>query len=374
MNPIHEATGHEDLNRLFEVHTGADLSTLLEPINNSTPSGESLKSNGVYSAIKQARRSDDPNLPMGEWKHDLKVADWDEVSSLAINALTQKTKDLQIAIWLLEAQIHKYGFSGIAPAMQFLSQLTEQFWDDIHPQIEDGDLEYRTNLIAWLNEKLLPVIRQLPITGTRSEKQYCWSDWEMAVKIDHLPADRKNENTEYVSSQTIVHAIIATPISFYKDLYKYCTDAITSIELYSELLDKQCGNDSPTLSSFKTLLLEIRETLAAHVKHRGLFSKPVDQSDENSQNDPDSFQMNDGDQGDNNNPLDSREKAYHQLAQAAEYLKQDDPHSPVPYLVFKAINWGQLDTAELYQELFVEYQGQLNIFEILGLEIDKNKG
>lgn len=50
---------------------------------------------------------------------------------------------------------------------------------------------------------------------------------------------------------------------------------------------------------------------------------------------------------------------------------RDDPHSPVPYLILKGIEWGNLNTAELYQELFVQYQGQLNIFEILGLEISQ---
>jgi FtsP/CotA-like multicopper oxidase with cupredoxin domain len=39
-------------------------------------------------------------------------------------------------------------------------------------------------------------------------------------------------------------------------------------------------------------------------------------------------------------------QAYAMLRSAAEFLVQDDPHSPVPYLVFKAIDWGRLGTAE----------------------------
>ena len=69
----------------------------------------------------------------------------------------------------------------------------------------------------------------------------------------------------------------------------------------------------------------------------------------------------------------NRNDAYARLAEAAEYIAMDDSHSPVPYLVYKAIDWGQLNTAELYQELFVQYQGQLNIFEILGLDISQTK-
>jgi type VI secretion system protein ImpA len=61
------------------------------------------------------------------------------------------------------------------------------------------------------------------------------------------------------------------------------------------------------------------------------------------------------------------------LRSAAEFLVQDDPHSPVPYLVFKAIDWGRLDTAELYRELFVENRGNLNIFDLLGVEVQADQ-
>jgi type VI secretion system protein ImpA len=47
---------------------------------------------------------------------------------------------------------------------------------------------------------------------------------------------------------------------------------------------------------------------------------------------------------------------------------QLEPHSPVPYLVQRASNWGQMNTAQLYQELFLDLGGQLNIFEMLGLD------
>ena len=64
----------------------------------------------------------------------------------------------------------------------------------------------------------------------------------------------------------------------------------------------------------------------------------------------------------------SREQAYQYLSAAADYLSKEDSHSPVPYLIFKAIDWGRLNTTELYQELFVHHGGSLNIFDLVGLE------
>ena len=71
-----------------------------------------------------------------------------------------------------------------------------------------------------------------------------------------------------------------------------------------------------------------------------------------------------GDQG----PIRSRADAYARLAEAADYLMHLEPHSPAPYLVQRAVEWGNLNTAELYHEVFVKFAGQLSIFELLGIE------
>jgi len=62
-----------------------------------------------------------------------------------------------------------------------------------------------------------------------------------------------------------------------------------------------------------------------------------------------------------------RADAYARLAETAEILMRLDPHSPVPYLVRRATEWSRLNTAELYQELFLRLGGQINIFEVLGI-------
>lgn len=361
------------ISQKFIEYSGKSIEDLLQPISTEHPSGESLKSNGVYSAIKQARRADDPNLPMGEWQHDLKIADWDKVEEIALSALSDKTKDLQIAIWLLEAQINKHGFAGIAPAMTLISALSEKFWQNIHPQIVDGDIEYRTNLVAWVNEKLQPSLRQIPITDTRNDTQYSWANWELALQIEQQYRGDVSELTDFIPSQTIVQSIAATHIEFYQTLYQDISAGVMAIEHYSTLLETYCAEKAPTLMGLRTLLLEIRDTIASHVKHRGLFAVT---SEENVPTNNESNIVSSPNSSDNHNnqppgEIKNREQAYQQLANAADYLMQDDPHSPVPYMVYKAIDWGTLNTAELYQELFVKYQGQLNIFEILGLDIEQ---
>ncbi|MFM0092426.1 type VI secretion system ImpA family N-terminal domain-containing protein [Paraburkholderia sediminicola] len=67
--------------------------------------------------------------------------------------------------------------------------------------------------------------------------------------------------------------------------------------------------------------------------------------------------------------INARKRAYAQLADAAAALAELEPHSPVPYLIRKAVEWGTLNTAQLYDELFIQGRGQLNVFDLLGLGV-----
>jgi type VI secretion system protein ImpA len=63
----------------------------------------------------------------------------------------------------------------------------------------------------------------------------------------------------------------------------------------------------------------------------------------------------------------SREQAYKTLEQLAEYLATIEPHSPTPYLIRRAVKWGQLPLAELIQEVLNE-EGDLNgMLAMMGL-------
>lgn len=365
----------EVLQERFGQMVGTPIGALLENIEKDAPSGDNLKHNGIYTSIKDARTADDPTLPMGQWEHDLKAADWEEVTRLSVDALSTKSKDLQIAIWLLEAQINMWGFAAIGPCINFIQTLCEQFWPSMHPEIDDGDIEYRTNLIIWLNEKLQPTVKQLPITAARSDNYFSWAMWEMAAQHEQLPPEtRKAMQDDLLNPQTIVSAIIATPIEFYKDIFVDLRLGLMALEDFSQSLDNLCGEYSPSVQGFATLLEEIYETLYSHVKHRGLEASPEDEQEEQEMMPEGHYSDESAGGGGGRGPIRNRTEAYARLAEAAEYLSHDDPHSPVPYLVHKAIEWGQMNTAELYQELFIQYQGQLNIFEVMGLELDPKQG
>jgi len=66
--------------------------------------------------------------------------------------LERRTKDLQIAGWLLEAWLHLHGFRGVEAGLRLLAGLCENFWNDLYPNLDGDSLESRIAPIEWINQ------------------------------------------------------------------------------------------------------------------------------------------------------------------------------------------------------------------------------
>ncbi len=368
-----QPANQQQLDDFIASRLGIPLSRFLEPTVDAPPTGHSVRRNGVYLAIREARREDDATLPQGVWVHELKRADWAKVSEIAKKALSKKCKDLQLAVWLLEAEIHQHGFRAIAPCMILLQNLCEKFWEDLHPRIENGDLEFRTNPIVWADEKLLPALRLVPLTATDTAgNALTWNDWEMAQRYEAIRSKlgAKAPPSEGATVHEFATRAAATAKEFYLGLWEELDEGLASIADLNAALDRLCGDEAPRLSEMTMLLEDILAFSEAELAKRGIwFAEEGDPEPEGpGEETPPGPEGGGG--GSGGGPIRSRAEAYARLNEAAEFLKRIEPHSPTPYLVKRAIEWGNMNTTELYRELFVHFQGNLNIFELLGIEED----
>ena len=55
----------------------------------------------------------------------------------------------------------------------------------------------------------------------------------------------------------------------------------------------------------------------------------------------------------------NRADAYRRLSEAADFLLRTEPHSPTPYLVKRAVEWGNMSLPELLQQI-VRSEGELD--------------
>jgi type VI secretion system protein ImpA len=357
---------------------GVALSTLIAPIDQAAPAGASLRANGVYRTIAQARLADDSTLPRGAWERELKRADWDRVSKVAVSALSGQGKDLQVAAWLLEAQINKNGFASLATSLHLIQQLCHNYWDELYPVAEGAGLEHRANIFRWMNEKLLPALRQTPLAGLAPGPRYGYADWERARRHDELRLDA--DNKEGASSAELAAAISATPTAFYVAMDGDLEAALAALDELTATIAPHFGGQAPSLAGFENALRQIRTLVASELHQRGVRAPslvaaapaadaPAAGAAETPP--PASAPAPGGPLPAAPESIRDREHAYATLALAADFLLRTEPHSPVPYLLRRAASWGQMNAGQLYQELFLRLGGQLNIFsDVMGLDVE----
>ena len=128
-----------------------NVEELLQPIpsisdeKSASNCGKYLKYDYIYDQIKEFRREDDPRLTQGVWLIEPKKASWNDVRKVCETALKTQTKDLQIAVWWMEAMISMYGFSGLNQGIELLYGLCDRYWNNIWPaiDIQNNDLTAR---------------------------------------------------------------------------------------------------------------------------------------------------------------------------------------------------------------------------------------
>ncbi len=210
-----------------------DVQDLLQPIPGANPAGESLRYQGTYDRIADARREDDPSLSQGIYKSTLKRADWTTAEAICVEALTKRSKDLQIAGWLLEAWLHLHGFAGVTNGLRLLAGLCEQFWDHLYPTLEAGDLEGRIAPFDWIEQKLTLKLKQIPLTlpSDTINETYSYVDWESACHFENLAMKDPRALQEALAKinptvATFRAAITGTDLSFHLEMVQDLNNAI----------------------------------------------------------------------------------------------------------------------------------------------------
>jgi type VI secretion system protein ImpA len=328
-----------------------DLTALLAAIPGENPSGESLQYSAPYDEIREARRADD-TLNQGDWQREPKLAEWHKVIDVSTDALTNKTKDLQIAAWMTEAMVHEYGFVGLRDGLKLLRGLHDSYWDTFYPAIDGTDLEARGNALSGLDKNVEIPLKSLVITNS-SGQDLNYIQWEDSTKFDIPENIESLEAAAYERATQLKQQAEAegkttgemwrkakdsSRRAFYENLNLVLNECWNEFQLLDGVMDQRFGNQTPGLGTIKKTLEAIRSVVDKLVKEKRILE-------------PDPIPVAEGEQasgatgsgvGGSGGPISTRADALRRLAEVAEYYQRAEPHSPVAYLVQRAIKWGQM--------------------------------
>jgi len=328
-----------------------EMSGLLAPIAGASPVGASLRYEPIYDQVKEARREDD-DLPQGDWQASRKTADWPLVVRLTTDALTKRTKDLQLAAWLTEALLHRDGIAGLRDGLSLIHQFLEQFWDGVYPEIDDGDLEMRAAPVEWVGVKLELAVRKAPLTEDRRSLLDYENSRKVPTKEEADSDDAKREVRERAvadgktTPEDFEAAFASTTKAWYKQLVGDLDATQTAIQALDEFCRQRFGNVSPSFSPLRDAVRDVRRA-AGQLLARKLELEPEASGDGTSA--ATASGASDASAGAAPTVRNfaaegprTRDEAATWIAAAATRVRRDRPADPASYLMLRGFRWGEL--------------------------------
>ncbi len=250
----------------------SELESLLHPIREDLPTGPPIRFAPIFDVLREARREDDPRLPMGAWEQPGKRVDWARVEMLCKTTLSDYAKDLQIAAWLTEAWTRQHGFEGLLRGLLLVEGLLVRFWETVHPQVdEDGDPGFRVAPLEWMKNSLAITIRiHVPVLGQSGEPlgRFSLADWENMSGDASSPAAREmarratDEGGQALQARADVidYARACRGADAERSLrqVRHCVAAVLSI---ASVTEARLGEDAPDMSRLCDTLRAVERVL-----------------------------------------------------------------------------------------------------------------
>jgi type VI secretion system protein ImpA len=348
-----------------------NLEELLAPIPGDNPCGENLRWDPIYDQINTARREQDRDAFGGD---DAVEPDWGFVLDATTEAIAQRSKDLMLSGYLVQALVEKHGFPGLRDGLRLLNGLLDAFWEGLYPQTADGDLEPRAAPIVWMTEadrggRIPTRIRDVPLApGTTSEgAAYSWSFW----KSRYEPPKGESEDDDAYGrrraaaeerAKLFEDTVGGLPVQHFGTLQDQLLQCLDELKAFDVRLDARFGREAPGTTALRQSLEDCLTLVRRIIKDKG--GLPTDAPGGANGEDPDHPTGPTVASG----PIRTRGEALRRLSEVAEYFRQAEPHSPISYLVERAATWGHMSFDRLLEELVKDKGVRGQIDELLGLK------
>ena len=362
-----------------------ELEALLKAISVEAPCGMDCSFSNEFHAIKKAKTQDDPLLDQGDWIAEPKQADWNFVNSKATELLTERTKDIRLYSWLIEAWSKLYGFEGVAKGLELTQRSLSDFWMLLHPEIEDDDLDQRLGLLQGLINQLPVSIKNIPVVN--ASPFYSLMDYEALLHQKNLRRKHTEDNDEVnlnSSLEQFEQALFNSSKSFQYKNYQAYLEILKQWNILKDVLNGLMGLDAPSFAVIDSQLESIHSNLKKIYKADAFGSLEEDTNKINPESGtkispeaihspieiestittrhPQKFQPQ------VQNHVANREQAMQVLQDIADYFQTNEPHSPVSYMLHKTIKWNQMPLHEWLSQVIKNENPLETVHELLGVQ------
>jgi type VI secretion system protein ImpA len=342
-----------------------DIDALLAPISEEATAGVDPRadttSSSLYYKTKDARNAgrsaERAAVEIGGPPPD----EWSVVADTAMEILSTRSKDLEIAAWLVEAALRLEGFPGLRDGLKVITGIVTNFWDACFPEIDEDGVEGKVSAIAGLSGAgaigtLIQPIRLVPLTQGSLASYSLWN-YEQANDLEKItdPARRQERiDNGAVTMAQFEQSVAETPVTYISDIVAGLEEALASLAEMDAAFDAVAGVDAPPVSALRELLQEILGAVRHFAANR-LVLAVSQQPDEVA---PDVVEaVADGQAGTTVVQVrrvegyQTRDDALAELVRISAFFRKTEPHSPISYTIEDAVRRARLTLPELLSEL-----------------------
>lgn len=348
-----------------------DLQALLAPLaEGEQGAGTDLRSDysptSLYQQLRDARaaaRAEERARDADADEGGAEAEGWRDVLAVGQTALSEQTKDLEIAAWMTEALVRMHGLAGLTSGARLMAGLCDNFWDAVFPLPDEEGLEGRASPIGGLSGasadgtimqplRRLPLFRRADGTGVGL---YLWDQSEQAEALD--PKRKQARHEAGVAELKTLEAEARLDRVYLTGVGRAANAAMAAWKELDRVLDARFGGEAPSVRKVGSLLERMVEVIT---RLGGVDDAPQAAAVEGASA-PGAAAGEAGVAGAPaaGNAVMTRESALRELDRIAEYFRRTEPHSPLAYTLEEAVRRGRMNLSELLQEVLPD-QGVRN--------------
>ncbi|HYD45419.1 MAG TPA: type VI secretion system protein TssA [Phenylobacterium sp.] len=315
-----------------------DLDRLLAPVSDESPAGEDLAYDPERQEIEQAFEGSVSIDTTGETAAAADI-DWRNIVSL-IEAQSGRTKDVWLAVYLARAGARMGQLATVEIGVEYLAGLLEQFWDTVHPQLEEYGFQGRKgpcDSLTTIGDFLAPLERTAILEHPRLGRF-------TAADLKRFAAGAEAEDG-YGMFRAALAETSDADLAAALEAFSRIEGAIKRVD--GVLTGKGEGGEATNFRPTYDAIAEIRKAISAFVT-----SAVTQETEQAAAEAADGGQPAGGDVGPRiGGQVQTREDVIRALDAVADYYRRREPTSPVLLLLQRAREWVNLDFLAILQDI-----------------------
>jgi len=342
-----------------------DIESLLAPISAEAPCGEEARYDPEYVEMERLAQGTEERQ-VGNAIVAAEEPDWREVRNQTL-AVLGKCKDLWAIVHLAWALTRTEGIAGLRDALRLLAGVLEQYWGEVHPQLDPDDsydpMERLNVLRAFappLEKQAAPRMFELLLTTplcvspifhrsyTLRDVRIAKGELEAVAVEDGPPAPDETELVAAFCGEKLEADKAAEVQEQAKATAAAAAEATEAVAQMDQLLSGYVGaGESPDLAAFQGMLQEVHDRVNEYLARGGVAGVEAGEGVEAAPGEPGAAAPGQAISGDIRSP----EDVIRVLDKICDYYRQAEPSSPVPLLIRRARNLVRKSFVEIIQDL-----------------------